>query len=131
MKELINNIFDKEVTAALDGFPSVYMKDEVVCVINRIRLEINDRLLINELEHEKPSIDKEALSVMFDEVVMQLTRSLERNDNDYIDYSSAEFSVEYNNTIVVDSLDLNVDNIADSLESILEEVFYEALDVKE
>ena len=125
MKELINNIFDKEVTAALDGFPSVYMKDEVVCVINRIRLEIN------ELEHEKPSIDKEALGVMFDEVVMQLTRSLERNDNDYIDYSSAEFSVEYSNTIVVDSLDLNVDNITDSLESILEEVFYEALDVKE
>ena len=125
MKELINNIFDKEVTAALDGFPSVYMKDEVVCVINRIRLEIN------ELEHEKPSIDKEALGVMFDEVVMQLTKSLERNDNDYIDYSSAEFSVEYSNTIVVDSLDLNVDNITDSLESILEEVFYEALDVKE
>jgi hypothetical protein len=124
MKELINNIFDKEVTAALDGFPSVYMKDEVVCVINRIRLEIN------ELEHEKPSIDKEALGVMFDEVVMQLTRSLERNDNDYIDYSSAEFSVEYSNTIVVDSLDLNVDNITDSLESILEEVFYEALDVR-
>jgi len=125
MKELINNIFDKEVTAALDGFPSVYMKDEVVCVINRIRLEIN------ELEHEKPSIDKEALGVMFDEVVMQLTKSLERNDNDYIDYSSAEFSVEYSNTIVVDSLDLNVDNITDSLESILEEVFYEALDVRE
>ena len=105
MKELINNIFDKEVTAALDGFPSVYMKDEVVCVINRIRLEIN------ELEHEKPSIDKEALGVMFDEVVMQLTKSLERNDNDYIDY--------------------NIDNITDSLESILEEVFYEALDVRE
>lgn len=125
MKELINNIFDKEVTAALDGFPSVYMKDEVVCVINRIRLEIN------ELEHEKPSIDKEALGVMFDEVVMQLTRSLERNDNDYIDYRSAEFSVEYSNTVVVDSLDLNVDNITDSLESILEEVFYEALDVRE
>ena len=125
MKELINNIFDKEVTAALDGFPSVYMKDEVVCVINRIRLEIN------ELEHEKPSIDKEALGVMFDEVVMQLTRSLERNDNDYIDYRSAEFSVEYSNTVVVDSLDLNIDNITDSLESILEEVFYEALDVRE
>ena len=125
MKELINNIFDKEVTAALDGFPSVYMKDEVVCVINRIRLEIN------ELEHEKPSIDKEALGVMFDEVVMQLTRSLERNDNDYIDYNSAEFSIEYNNTIVVDNLDLNIDNITDSLESILEEVFYEALDVRE
>ena len=125
MKELINNIFDKEVTAALDGFPSVYMKDEVVCVINRIRLEIN------ELEHEKPSIDKEALGVMFDEVVMQLTRSLERNDNDYIDYSSAEFSIEYNNTIAIDNLDLNIDNITDSLESILEEVFYEALDVRE
>ena len=125
MKELINNIFDKEVTAALDGFPSVYMKDEVVCVINRIRLEIN------ELEHEKPSIDKEALGVMFDEVVMQLTKSLERNDNDYIDYRSAEFSVEYSNTVVVDSLDLNIDNITDSLESILEEVFYEALDVRE
>jgi hypothetical protein len=125
MKELINNIFDKEVTAALDGFPSVYMKDEVVCVINRIRLEIN------ELEHEKPSIDKEALGVMFDEVVMQLTKSLERNDNDYIDYSSAEFSIEYNNTIAIDNLDLNIDNITDSLESILEEVFYEALDVRE
>ena len=124
MEELINNIFDKEVTTALDGFPSVYSKDDLICVVNRIRFEING------LEQPKPEIDKEALSVMFDEVIGQLTRVLERTDNEYIDYNSAEFSIEYNNTIVLDNIDINVDNITESLESILQEVFYEALDIR-
>ena len=124
MKKLINNIFDKEVTEALDGFPSVYMKEEVVCVINRIRLEIN------ELEYEKQSIDKKTLSEISEEVVSQLAKVFEEGDIDYIDYSSAEFSIEYNNTIALDNIDLNVDNITDSLESILEDVFYEALNMR-
>lgn len=125
MKELVNNIFDKEITSALDGFPSVYSKDDLICVVNRIRLEIN------ELEQPKPEIDKEALNTIFQEVIGQFTRQLERNDNDYVDCDHAEFSIEYNNTLTVDNIDLNVDNITESLESILEDVFYEALDIRE
>jgi hypothetical protein len=125
MKELVNNIFDKEITAALNGFPSVYMKDELVCVINRIRFEIN------ELEQPKPEIDKGALNTIFQEVVGQFSRQLERNDNDYVDYSSAEFRIEYNNELKLESVEINENNITDSLESILEEVFYEALDIRE
>lgn len=125
MKELVNNIFDKEITSALDGFPSVYSKDDLICVVNRIRLEIN------ELEQPKPEIDKEALNTIFQEVIGQFTRVLERNDNEYIDYDNAEFTIEYNNTIAVDNIDIIVDNITESLESILEDVFYEALDIRE
>jgi len=125
MKELVNNIFDKEITSALDGFPSVYSKNDLICVVNRIRFEIN------ELELPKPEIDKEALNTMFQEVIGQFSRQLERNDVYYIDCDNAEFSIEYNNTLTVDNIDLNVDSITESLESILEEVFYEALDVRE
>ena len=127
MKELINNIFDKEITSALDGFPSVYSKDDLICVVNRIRLELNEL----ELEPAKPEISKKDLNIMFQEVVGQLTRQLERNDNEYIDYDNAEFSIGYHNTVEVSNIDIIVDNITDSLESILEEVFYEALDVRE
>ena len=125
MKELVNNIFDKEITSALDGFPSVYSKDDLICVVNRIRLEIN------ELEQPKPELGKEALSEIFQEVVDQLTRQLERNDNEYIDYDNAEFSIGYHNTVEVSNIDIIVDNITESLESILEEVFCEALDIRE
>jgi hypothetical protein len=124
MKELINNIFDKEITSALNGFPSVYSKDDLICVVNRIRLEIN------ELKQPKPELGKEALSEIFQEVVGQLTRQLERNDNEYIDYDNAEFSIGYHNTVEVSNIDIIVDNITESLESILEEVFYEALDIR-
>jgi hypothetical protein len=125
MKELVNNIFDKEITSALDGFPSVYSKDDLICVVNRIRFEIN------ELDLPKPEIDKEALNTMFQEVIGQFSRQLERNGNDYVDYSSAEFNIAYNNTIEVENVDIIIDNITESLEGILEEVFYEALDVRE
>jgi hypothetical protein len=125
MKELVNNIFDKEITSALDGFPSVYSKDDLICVVNRIRLEIN------ELEQPKPEIDKEALSVIFQEVICQFTRQLERNDNEYIDYANAEFSINYNNTVEVENIDIITENVTESLESILEDVFYEALDIRE
>lgn len=125
MKELVNNIFDKEITSALDGFPSVYSKDDLICVVNRIRLEIN------ELEQPKPEIDKEALNTIFQEVIGQFSRQLERNDNEYVDCSNAEFSINYHNTIEVENIDIIVENITDSLESILEDVFYEALDIRE
>ena len=125
MKELVNNIFDKEITSALNGFPSVYSKDDLICVVNRIRLEIN------ELEQPKPEISKKDLNIIFQEVVGQLTRQLERNDNEYIDYDNAEFSIGYHNTVEVSNIDIIVDNITESLESILEDVFYEALDIRE
>jgi hypothetical protein len=125
MKELVNNIFDKEITSALDGFPSVYSKDDLICVVNRIRLEIN------ELEQPKPELDKALLRKAIEEAVAQFTRQLERNDNEYIDYGSAEFNIEYNNVLNLESIDLNIDNVTDSLEGTLEEVFYEILDIKE
>lgn len=126
MKELINNIFDNHATAALNSFPSVYSKDDLISVISRIRLEINEL----ELEPEVPVVTTAILSDAIREVISQFSRSLDRNDNDYIDTNSAEFSIEHNNTLVIDSIDINVDNITDSLESILEEVFHEALDVR-
>ncbi|MFY8170500.1 MAG: hypothetical protein ACOVK2_05220 [Candidatus Fonsibacter sp.] len=125
MKELVNNIFDKEITSALDGFPSVYSKDDLICVVNRIRFEIN------ELELPKPEIDKEALNVIFQEVIVQFYNQLERSNTDYIDYGSAEFSIAYNNVLEISNIDIIIDNITESLEGILEEVFYEALDVRE
>jgi hypothetical protein len=125
MKELVNNIFDKEITSALDGFPSVYSKDDLICVVNRIRLEIN------ELEQPKPELGKEALSEIFQEVICKFTRQLERSDNEYIDYANAEFSINYNNTVEVENIDIITENVTESLESILEDVFYEALDIRE
>ena len=129
MKELINNIFNEELTKVDHSFPSLYSKEDVISLLGRIKmdfqeLEVSDRTNI-------PVIGKELLATMFEDVLNEFSRVLDRGDREYIDISTAELSIDYHNHIVIDSIDICIDVIADSLGPILESVFYEALDVRD
>ena len=66
----------------------------------------------------------------FQEFSSNVCKALEREINngglDVYDYSSAEFSINYHNTIEIESIDVNSDCITDELSNILLDRFQES-----
>ena len=95
-KELINEI--------TEHFPSVYTKEDVV-------------KLINLLDDTQPKID-------IDELKQKIRNKIERlSSEDVVDYSSVELSMNYDNRVEVESIEINTDNIIEEIEEIVDEYF--------
>ena len=95
-KELINEI--------TEHFPSVYTKEDVV-------------KLINLLDDTQPKID-------VDELKQKIRNKIERlSSEDVVDYSSVELSMNYDNRVEVESIEINTDNIIEEIEEIVDEYF--------
>lgn len=98
------------------SYPSIYSKDDVVNLLYELMsdldTEINDML--------KPNVDFDDLrSKLRDAIDHKLNRI--SNDN-AIDFESAEFSINYDNRVELDNINLNVDNIVDEIDDTIEDV---------
>jgi hypothetical protein len=97
-KELINEI--------TEHFPSVYTKEDVV-------------KLINLLDDTQQKIDVEELK-------RKIRNKLERlSSEDVVDYSSVELSMNYDNRVELDRIEVQSDNIMDEIEETIDEYFDE------
>jgi len=97
-KELINEI--------TEHFPSVYTKEDVV-------------KLINLLDDTEPTIDIEELKG-------KIRSKLERlSSEDVVDYGSVELSMNYDNRVEVESIEVQTDTIMDEIEEVIDEYFEE------
>lgn len=122
--EKINDLFDQEITKTIDAYPSIFSKDDVVNLLASLRTEV-----LNEaLELKKPVVSISEMD--FQEFSESVTRTLENRINngslDVYDYSSAEFSINYHNTIEIESIDFNSDSVTDELSDILLDKFQES-----
>jgi len=97
-KELINEI--------TEHFPSVYTKDDVV-------------KLINLLDDTQQKIDVEELK-------RRIRNKIERlSSEDVVDYSSVELSMNYDNRVELESIEVQSDTIMDEIEETIDEYFDE------
>jgi sRNA-binding protein len=97
-KELINEI--------TEHFPSIYTKEDVV-------------KLINLLDDTQQKIDVEQLKE-------KIRSKLERlSSEDVVDYSSVELSMNYDNRVEVESIEVQTDTIMDEIEEVIDEYFEE------
>jgi hypothetical protein len=124
--ETINNLFDQEITKTVDAYPSIYTKDDVVSLLSKLRT-----VVLTEVSEALSNANATPITEMdFQNFSESVTRELEnrinRGDVDIHDYSSAEFSINYNNTIEIESLDFNSDAVTDELSDILLDKFQEA-----
>ena len=55
------------------------------------------------------------------EIVTRIERCLEHNSDDFIDMSSAEFELDYDNRIRLDRVNIELDNIMEHITSIVDE----------
>jgi hypothetical protein len=118
--EKINDLFEQEVVRVNDAFPSIYTKDDVVSLLVSLRTQV-----LNEAAELKPTVG--ITELQFQDFRSAVTNALEQKINrgeiDVFDYSSAEFSIGYNNTIEVESIDFNSDAVTEELEDILLDQF--------
>ena len=118
--EKINDLFDQETTRVLDAFPSVYTKDDVVSLLSTLRTQV-----LYEAAELKPTvgITEELFQVFASAVYWSLENELNRGNIEVYDTSSAEFSINYDNRIQLENLDILTDNITDELHNILLDQF--------
>jgi len=118
--ETINNLFDQEITKTVDAYPSIYTKDDVVSLLSKLRT-----VVLTEVSELKPAsaITEDRFQEFSESVTKALENAINRGNLDVVDYSSAEFSISYSNTIEIENLDVNTDSIVDELATILQDQF--------
>jgi hypothetical protein len=118
--ETINNVFDQQIEKIIDSFPTIYSKDDVVTLVSGLRTQV-----LTEVSELKPtvSITEELFQEFASDVQNNLERSLCNGSIEVYDTSSAEFSINYDNRIELENLDILTDNITDEVHGILLDQF--------
>jgi hypothetical protein len=116
----INGLFELEILKVVEAFPSIYTKDDVVSLLNVLRTNT-----LNEAAELKPTvgITENQFQSFSRDVNKSLEDEINRGNIEMYDTSSAEFSINYNNQIELDNLDILTDNITDEVHNILLDQF--------
>jgi hypothetical protein len=117
--EKIDQLFISEINRVLTTFPSIYSNNDVVSLLENLKITI-----IDELSKTPPSdaiITDERLADFVESVVRRLDRHL--CSSDLVDTSSAEFSIDYGNQISLDNIDIDTESITSELDDILNDEF--------
>lgn len=119
----IDQLFENEINNAIHAYPSVYSKEDVASLLTKLQMNVID------LERSRltnvvkvPTITSEAFNEFAGEVESRLAKSLD-NSSDLVDYSTAEFSIEYDNKICLDSVEVQTDTIIEFVNDILLDEF--------
>lgn len=99
------------------SYPSIYSKDDVVNLLYELMsdldTEINDML--------KPNVDFDDLrSKLHDAIEHKLNRM---DSNEVVDFDSAEFSINYDNRVELDNIDVNTGSMVDEIDDVIRDVF--------
>ena len=118
--EKINDLFDQEVIRIVDAFPSIYTKDDVVSLLTTLRTQV-----LTEAAELKPTVGltEELFQEFASDVQNNLERSLCNGGIEVYDQSSAEFTINYDNRVELENIDVLTDNITDELHDILLDQF--------
>jgi len=117
--EKINDLFDVQIAKTIDAYPSIFSKDDVITLLSSLRTE--SLHAIHEMLPQPAAylIDEEKFQEFASAVRNQLENFLDQNNNEVIDYDSAEFNINYDRRIEIENIDLNNDAITEELDDIL------------
>ena len=124
--ETINNLFDQEITKTIDAYPSIYTKDDVVSLLSKLRTVVLTETAEALSKANATPITEMDFQNFSESVTRELENRINRGDIEVYDYSSAEFSINYNNTIEIENIDFNSDAVTDELSDILLDKFQES-----
>ena len=119
----MDEIFDNKIARIEAEMTSIYSKEDVIKIIAELQSNTNYYLIKNIQQPVKVSIiTAEAFDRFASEVDSRLSKSL-NDSSDLVDYSSAEFSIEYDNRIGLDSIEVQTDVITEFVNDILLDEF--------
>lgn len=118
----INELFECQIGDAINAFPSVFSKDDVVDILSKLRTNV--LYAANEIKSTTGITEEQ-----FQEFNANVRHALERvlcDSNEIVDTHSAEFSIDYDNRISIDNVSVNADFITEELDEIMLDRFQEA-----
>ena len=116
----ILELFECQIGDTTNAFPSIFSKDDVVSLL--INLKQNVLTEVSELQ-PIAIVNEKRFQDFSESVTRALENSINRGNLDIYDTSSAEFSINYHNTIEIESIDFNTDALIDELSDILQDQF--------
>jgi len=122
----INNLFDQEITKTIDAYPSIFSKDDVVNLLSSLRTNVLTETADALSNANATPITEMDFQNFSESVTRELENRINRGDVEVYDYSSAEFSINYHNTIEIENIDFNSDAVTDELSDILLDKFQES-----
>jgi len=128
-KELLEQI-GSELTIQQDfvstSFPSVYSKGDVLQLLDSYTQTILSYVSSMKEQEQGPVMSIEGIQDLTNKLTYAISKRIDRLDSaDVVDFDSASFSISYNNTIEIDSLDYNSDNINEEVETAIDEVLHD------
>jgi len=118
----INELFECAIGDAINAFPSVFSKDDVVDILSKLRTNV--LYAANEIKSTVGITEEQ-----FQEFNANVRYALERvlcDSDEVVDTHSADFSIDYDNRISVENISVNTDFITEELDEIMLDRFQEA-----
>lgn len=122
----IDQLFENEINGVIHAYPSVYTKDDVASLLTQLRVNVLGSVIESQLNASVTSISEMDFQEFSSNVTNALERCINNGSIDIYDYSSAEFSIGYNNELSIESIDFNTDAVTDELSNILLDQFQES-----
>ena len=106
------------------AYPSIYSKQDVLQMLNGFVENITRWVTeLPEEDTKAPTMSLDRVEELSELLIKTINNKIGRLDSsEVVDYSSANFSIGYDNRIEIDSIDLNEDEITDIVDISVDEV---------
>lgn len=104
----MNQTIANAIESVKNAYPSIYTKDDVITLLTGIDENLNDH-----------NISEEMKAVLLNNIERKLDRM---SSSEVIDYDSVEFNIGYGNILEIDSADVNVNNIMETITEAVDDI---------
>ena len=112
----MNQCFENAYLHVIASPSSIFSKEDVLKIINDLQANVNA---------DVEQYNSEATELQFQEFNSNVKSRLYQyfNNTDLVDYDSAEFEIEYNNQLVLNNVNIDLDSWADEFDEIMLDEF--------
>ena len=90
--------FENTKTTVKNSISSIFSKDDVIAILNSLETQ---------LQNEQPSLDIDKVR-FYSKLESLIDNNIGNLDSDdIVDFGSAELSLDYNNKVIIDGIDIN------------------------
>lgn len=115
MKKITDSI-ESAIANVQTAFPSIFTKEDVVSILEGLHTKAEEEVVVSSV------LNDEQIDELVEMVKEAVSRKLNKMDcSDLVDYSTAEFEINYGNTLELTEVSVNVDSIEEEVHSEIED----------
>lgn len=127
ISQLIDQALQDQKKDVDNSFPSIFSREDVKLQLEEFGYGLITIIMeMKEEEKSIRSISLEGIQELSELLIKTINNKIERLDSsDVVDFESAGFSIGYNNTVEIDTIDFNSNEITDIIDITVDEVLHD------